>query len=297
MNTRHALSLTISNIGLIVKVFLYTTVLILIGVAVFVSVTDPILEAMDEDIDLADEIREDFDLFFSGNREAGHSLNEGLKIFFSHNSAEITRAVVLYVVIFVLMRLGVSFALVPAAYVLYNKMSSNFNSGFLNAMIAMAGKGALFALTYTAITVPLDILIFIGTYFIASWLFNAINVIGLLIALLIALALYALRISLFGRWIPLTICENMKFADSCKAFFGDFKFSEVKEVYPSFLALLVSVCGIVASTAVFTVGVVPIAIVPAAFVGYNAITLVAYFNETKRKYYIDERIVSPFIRT
>ena len=63
MNTRHALSLTVSNIGLIAKVFLYSTVLILIGVAVIVSVTDPILEALDADIDLADEIREGFNNF------------------------------------------------------------------------------------------------------------------------------------------------------------------------------------------------------------------------------------------
>lgn len=297
MNTRHALSLTISNIGLIAKVFLYSTVLILIGVAVIVSVTDPILEALDADIDLADEIREDFDNFYAGNREAGEALGAGLKTFFSQNSAEIARAVAMYVVIFVLLRLGVSFALVPAAYVLYNKMSSNFNSGFVNAMIAMAGKGALFALTYTVITVPIDIAVFIVCYFLAAWLFNALNIIGFLIAVLVAIAVYALRISVFGRWIPLTICENMKFADSCKAFFGDFRFSAVKEVYPSFLAMLVTVFGIVAATAVYTVGVVPIVIMPAAFVGYNCINLVAYFNETKRKYYIDERIVSPFIRT
>ena len=164
-------------------------------------------------------------------------------------------------------------------------------------MIAMAGKGALFALTYTVITVPIDIVIFVGSYFLASWLFNAFEIIGLVIAIIVAIALYALRISVFGRWIPLTICENMKFADSCRAFFGDFRFSAVKEVYPSFLAMLVFVFGVVASTALFTVGVVPIMIMPAAFVGYNCINLVAYFNETKRKYYIDERIVSPFIRT
>ncbi len=297
MNTRHALSLTISNIGLIAKVFLYSTVLILIGVAVIVSVTDPILEALDADIDLADEIREDFDNFFAGNSGAGAALNAGLKTFFSRNSAEIARAVALYIVIFVMLRLGVSFALVPAAYVLYNKMSSNFNSGFVNAMIAMAGKGALFALTYTVITVPIDMVIFAVCYFLASWLFNALDIVGLVIAVIAAIALYALRMSVFGRWIPLTICENMKFSDSCKAFFGDFSFSAVREVYPSFLAMLVSVFGIVAATAVFTLGVVPIMVLPAAFVGYNCINLVAYFNETKRKYYIDERIVSPFIRT
>ncbi len=297
MNTRHALSLTVSNIGLIAKVFLYSTVLILIGVAVIVSVTDPILEALDADIDLADEIREDFNNFYTGNREAGEALTAGLKTFFSRNSAEIARAVALYIVIFVLLRLGVSFALVPAAYVLYNKMSSNFNSGFVNAMIAMAGKGALFALTYTVITVPIDIVIFVGSYFLASWLFNAFEIIGLVITIIVAIALYALRISVFGRWIPLTICENMKFADSCRAFFGDFRLAAVKEVYPSFLVMLVLVFGVVASTALFTVGVVPIMIMPAAFVGYNCINLVAYFNETKRKYYIDERIVSPFIRT
>ena len=47
MNLRHSLSLTVSNAGLILKVLIYTTVLLLVGFALFSAITEPIIEAVD----------------------------------------------------------------------------------------------------------------------------------------------------------------------------------------------------------------------------------------------------------
>ena len=49
----------LSNAGLILKVLIYTTVLLLVGFALFSAITEPIIEAVDSDVDLLAAIAED----------------------------------------------------------------------------------------------------------------------------------------------------------------------------------------------------------------------------------------------
>lgn len=290
MNLRHSLSITLSNSGLILKVLLYTTVLFLIVFALFTAITEPIIEALGSDVDLMEELEDDIAALFGiGSRRPGGSINE----FLNKNADSLARAAVLYFLLFILLRFGVAFAIVPAGFYIYNKMSANFNCGFINATVSTGGKAALFALTYTALTVPADILILAGCYFLATWLGGAVGIPGVAIALLILIALLALRLSLTARWIPEMISENLKFKDAAKAFFTRYDSAFVKEIYPSMLFLLIFAGGLTLATAVETLGIVPIVVLPAAFVAHTAISMTGYFNVMKRKYYIDERVIDP----
>ena len=46
-----------------------------------------------------------------------------------------------------------------------------------------------------------------------------------------------------------------------------------------------------ASTALFTVGIIPVLMIPFALVVSVALHLVAYYRENDKKYYVDEHIV------
>lgn len=288
MNLRHSLSLTVSNAGLILKVLIYTTVLLLVGFALFSAITEPIIEAVDSDVDLLAELKDDVAALF-GIGHGGGSIDR----FVSENIDSLTRAAILYVLLYVFLRLGVSFATVPVSFYLYNKMSANFNCGFINATVSTGGKAALLALTYTAVTAPTDLAILIGGGFFANWLGGAIGVAGVAIAILVIIALIAFRMSLTARWIPEMIADNLTFKKSVRAFFYRFDWAYVKEIYPSVLFMLIFVGGAVVVTAVETLGIVPIVVLPSAFVTYSAIAMTGYFNVTKRKYYIDERVIDP----
>ncbi len=288
MNLRHSLSLTVSNAGLILKVLIYTTVLMLIGFALFSAITEPIIEAVDSDVDLLQEFEDDVAALL-GIGHGGGSIGE----FVNENVDSLARAAVLYVLLYMFLKLGVAFAIVPVAFYLYNKMSANFNCGFINATVSTGGKAALFALTFTALTAPVDIGILLGGGYLANWLGGALGVAGVAVAVLAVLALVALRMALTARWISEMIAENLNFKKSVKAFFLRYDAMFVKEVYPSLLFMLIFVCGTVCATAVQTLGILPIAVIPASFVLYTAIALTGYFNVAKRKYYIDERVIDP----
>lgn len=287
MNLRHSLSLTVSSVTLVLKVLIYTTVLFLIAFSLFMAITEPIIESFGEDFDLIAEIEEDLGAL------AGQSEGGPLKAFVESNSDDIVRAAVLYVLLFVLIRFGVAFSLIPTAFVFYNKMSTGFNAGFINSTVATGGKAALYALTYTAITVPADIVILVIGYFLTSFLGSAIGVAGLAVAILLTFALGAFRLAMTARWAPEMIAENLKFRRSASGFFNNFDWSYVKEIFPSMLMMLIFVSGIIVTTAVSTFGIIPIVVLPLAFVWYTAISAVGYFNFKKRKYYIDERVIDP----
>ncbi len=287
MNLRHSLSLTVSSATLSLKVLLYTAVLLLIVFALFMAITEPIIESFGEDFDIITELEEDFTALATAGDD------EPLKAFIGSNSDDIVRACVLYVLLFILIRFGVSFSLIPTAFVLYNKMSSGFNQGFINATVATGGKAALYALTYTAVTVPADIIILIAGYFLIGFLASALEAAGVALGILAVFALSALRLSLTARWAPEMIGENLKFSVSVRKFFSNFDWGYVKEIYPSMLIMMVAVSGIIATTAISTIGIIPIFVLPCAFVWYTAISAVGYFNYKKRKYYIDERVIDP----
>ena len=287
MNLRHSLSLTVSSVTLILKVLLYTTVLFLIAFALFMAITEPIIESFGSEFDMIAELQEDF----SAMLQRGD--NGPLQNFISSNSDELVRTVILYILLFLLIRFGVAFSLIPTAFVLYNKMSTGFNQGFINATVATGGKAALYALTYTAITVPMDLIILIIGYYFVGFLVGTIGTVGLAIGTLCTMALAAFRLSLTAGWAPEMIAENLKFSVSVKRFFANFNWNYVKEIYPSILMMFITVRGIVATTAVPTIGIIPIFVLPCCFVWYTAISAVGYFNCKKRKYYIDERVIDP----
>ena len=149
------------------------------------------------------------------------------------------------------------------------------------------------ALTYTAITVPMDLIILIIGYYFVGFLVGTIGTVGLAIGTLCTMALAAFRLSLTAGWAPEMIAENLKFSVSVKRFFANFNWNYVKEIYPSILMMFITVTGIVATTAVPTIGIIPIFVLPCCFVWYTAISAVGYFNCKKRKYYIDERVIDP----
>ena len=69
MNLRHSLSLTVSSVTLILKVLLYTTVLFLIAFALFMAITEPIIESFGSEFDMIAELQEDFSKLKEKKRE------------------------------------------------------------------------------------------------------------------------------------------------------------------------------------------------------------------------------------
>ena len=94
MNLRHSLSLTVSSVTLILKVLLYTTVLFLIAFALFMAITEPIIESFGSEFDMIAELQEDF----SAMLQRGD--NGPLQNFISSNSDELVTTVILYILLF-----------------------------------------------------------------------------------------------------------------------------------------------------------------------------------------------------
>ena len=287
---RHAISLTINNTNLIAKVFIFTAIMMLVCVAIFVAISNPILEALETEFDFFERLKGSFTDYINGVPNAFDIISAQINFFMTQNVAKISFTIVAYVLLFFLFKYFTIFAIAPATFVIYNQMASNYKLGYINAMVSMLGKTALISLIHALITTPVDLIILVGCILLASWLAEGISIFGIIIGLTLMLTLLALRVSATSGWIPTMVCENKKVGVSIKKSFKNIK-EQITRTYSSYLFIVFITFAICMSTAIVTFGVVPMFFYPIAIISMASIALVNYFTVNKQKFYVDERTI------
>ena len=287
---RHAISLTINNTNLIAKVFIFTAIMMLICVAIFMAISNPILEALDTEFDFFEHLKSSLNDYINGVPNAFELLSDQVSFFMNENVAKIAYTIVVYVLLFFLFKYCTVFAMAPATFVIYNQMASNYKSGYANAMVAMLGKTALISLIHSFITTPIDLIIIVGCILLATWLAEGISIFGIIIGLTLMLTLFALRISATSGWLPTMVCENKKVGASIRKSFKNIK-EQINKTYSAYLFIVFITFAICTSTAIVTCGVIPMFFYPVAIITTASTSLIYYFTSHKQKFYIDERTI------
>lgn len=290
MLVRHSLSLTMSNMQLVFKVLLFALIICLIGAALFVTVSDPILRAIGEELNLDDNLRNFTEDIIAGDGAVFNRIINSIDNFTANHPGEVLKAMVLGIILIIVMKLLFALIVSPSAHVINNKMATNFTEGFFHSFMKVGGKGALSAFVYTLISAPIDLIIIAVTYMLGKWMVKGIGLFGIIFACALGLVLITLRMSIMGQWVATLVNENLCFNMQFKR--GIRKgFKLLPKIFPAMLTVNILTFGIIATTFIPTVTIIPIVTIPCFLVCFISIQLIAYYQDNDKKYYIDELII------
>ncbi len=286
MLLKHSLSLTITNVQLVFKVLIYAFVVFFIGSAILVTIADPVLNLIGQNVNLAEFFNAFINDLLKGEGAVFESIINSVDNFATSNPTDLIKVIGLFVALIVAIKYFFAIIVCPVAYVLNHKMATHFTEGFFHAFVNVGFKGIATASLYTLICAPLDILIIVGAFFLGRWLTLGIGLFGMIIAIGVGIILLTLRLSIMGQWVAVFINENIKFSLQFKRGFRA-GIKSIARLFPATLTLVLVEFGIVMTTLVPTFLIIPIVSVPFAIVCFTAIHLVNYYIDNERAYYHD----------
>ena len=288
MIPRYSFSMLGRNLDLVFKVLIYVFVLMLICSALLVSIVNPILDALNSNIDISDRLLATLsDLINREHKNVFQQFIGDLNDVAESISSEIIIAVLLIIMVIFITKFFFALTSVPIGELIYGRMSQNFSVKFHNVLVASLGKAFLYSLIHALVTLVADALIVTIGYYLSKLLFAAIGAYGLSLAAFVFFGLMSARLALLGQWVPQIVGEKKSVT---KAFRDSFRYS-VKyfwKVLPVHFLIMVIGFAVVALTTVFTFGLLPVIVMPIALVLVANLNLVTYFTFNKRKFYVDE---------
>lgn len=293
---KNSVSIFLSNISLIYKLLIFMMIVLIIAVALFIGIIGPVLGNIFSTSDLTTFMQtDDLDnLDKITFKDLFGSLIQDLRGVFDLNKTVIYSTLAWMGLVYLLARFFFTLSHVPIAKVIYDKMSSNFNNGFLAAFIQYSRQAFGYALFSSLISVPLDLLVTLGVVMLGIKLSSVVNIFAIAFSITIIMLYSALRSSLFNQWIPFIIAENLGTVQAFKKCITS-SLTSLKDIFASTLIVYVLVIWATGGGLnLITFGIVPIFIVPFAMVFLNIMYMVKYFNNNNKKYYVDQtRIEDP----
>lgn len=289
MSLRHSLAVTLSNYKLVIKIFIFSAILSLIAMAIFVSIYTPILDAVGAESDFSWGLELASERLLRGDVDIIDDLLHKADAIMSGAGSNFAGALAGSLIMALIIKFLFAFMSVGAGFVIYNKMSARLETKFVNAMVSNLAKALMYALVNAVVTVPVDIGILVAVYYLAK-VMSGMGIVGLIITIFIGILLYSARLAVIGQFIPTMIINGegfvKSFKESCRASVKAFK-----ETYPAMFVLALCVFVAICTTTVPTVGIAPIAILPITIVLYCSFNMIIAFRTREQKYYIDERVI------
>lgn len=288
MIPRYSLTMLGRNFDLVLKVLIYGFVLLLICSALLIAIVNPILNALNSNLDLSGRISDILsDLM---NREHDDIIGrfvQDLGAVLSEISSQIFVAILLIILVVFIAKFFFSLIDVPLSEVIYGRMSQNFSVMFSNVLVSSLGKALLYSLINTAVTVAADTLIAVICYYFLRLMYLAIGPYAISIAALVFFGLLAARMALLGQWVPQIVCEKKSVA---RAFRDSFKtsYKYFWKVMPVMFVVNILMFSMIMTTLILTFGLLPAMAIPFFLIQTATLNLVAYFTYNKKKFYVDE---------
>lgn len=175
----------------------------------------------------------------------------------------------------------------------YGYMSSLTKYGFTNGYVLNFGKATLLNLAKLIISFPINILIWVGAYYLASTLYSSIGVFAIVLTFLLLIVIVALKNTFFAGWVPALIVHGETVFKSLKIGFMAVIRKFIK-TFSSFLILTVGVFILNIFALSFTAGVGLLITLPLTTLVTIILGEVMYFEALGMRYYVDsEHIICP----
>ncbi len=290
MVLRHSFALTLSNVLLVFKVFVYCAIVTCIGAAVFISVSTPILEAVGGEFNLAETVEHLMNDVLKGDGAVFDRILGAMDHLSSQHQNEIVEIVVIGFTLVFLIKLAFNLILPAISYVVNQKMATNYNEGLFHAIAQVGLKGLGFTAVYTLVNVPIDLGVVVLSFYLSKWLTQGLGMFGIIIAVLFAIIVITLRMSVMGQWLSVSTNEDIKFGLQFKRGFRQ-GVKSLKVLFPSLLTLNITAFAVIMVTLIPTFFIIPLVVPPVVLVSFTVMNNVNYYASNTKDFYIDERII------
>lgn len=285
MPINHSFSITMCNFKLVAKLAIFIFILTVIAAALILGIVGPIVQGF------VTELQEDFPI--TPEEVIEHPLNsiKSVVSFFGNYISTHTHFVTTRMLFALLLIMGIKFFLqlpmLPLAKIMHSKMSTGFDIGLINAFVSTIGENLLFSSITALVFTILDGAITIATVYMAVWLLKVFGLVGITISLFVLILLLTIRMSLFCQWLPELV--KSKSRNIFKALALSFK-PATKNFRKNAICIMViniALYACAATTAIWTVGLLPILLLPTFMVLYTALGQTLSFSYHQQKYFVD----------
>ena len=285
MPFKHSLSLFSCNLSLAYKMLLFFFIILIIAAALFVSIVQPVVQGVNETLQVqGTEITKD--LFMENPIKFINDIWETTSDFLKTNSSFIFWQIFYLFLVLMMTRFFISLIFVPVSRIFYKKMTTGYSLNLFPTFISNFPTTIGFAFFSSTIYGIIDIGLFLFSVECFIWIYKLIRITSLLVALLIFVILYAIRMCLFSQWLPLISSgEKNIFKALCKSFSLSKK--GFKTLFPIIFTLIIFYCSLILTTIIPTFALIPVLVFPMFIILVICSYLTIYFNLTRKKYYTD----------
>lgn len=290
MPIKNSISVLFCNFKLVAKFLLFIFIIVLIVSAILIGLVNPIIEGFFKEIqkDL-DVDKDEFvdELVTHPILTIKDLVTNKFINYIKANSALVVQKSLFMWLSFIVAMFCAALPLLPITKILHGKMATGCEMKVLSAFIVTLPQNLLFSLFYAVIWGTLDILIFIGTAFMFTWLIKMTGLIGMPFALLVSAAAFTAKSVVLCQWLP-EICRSDD-KNIFKALAASFKpaFKNFRKNFLCLFSCIIVMASVFLSTIIPTLGLMPILLIPTAMVFFCALNLALNFSFYKQKYFTD----------
>lgn len=296
MEFKYSLSLLFSNMGYVIRIFLWVLFAMLVTACIGAAILVPVFDAFAE----APEVAAAADTFMS---EINEFLDDGMSIrtfiesmptalgdlasAVAGESGLFAGLVFAGIFLYALYSFLVAFSYYPTSYVIKQLMSSNMRMGMASSMALNFKQSVKYAACRISIAVPIDVAL-IAIAILLSWgLFTAIGVFTFPVMLLLGVIVVSLRSAFFGGWLPrLLFVEGESMYTSFGRSLRAVKLN-LKGLMKAFVITFFAAYALMAGLSLPTFGLVAVVVPSIDYFLFRAIELVGYYKFAGMSFYTD----------
>jgi hypothetical protein len=263
-------------------------IIMLIGIAVFFSVLNPIIQGYFE------TVREVFE--FNVEEIISHpilTLKTFLNIFADYievNNSYVNIQLMNIGFLFIGIRFFLYLPMLSVNKIIYSKMTTNYDQGLLNAFISILPQSLIFALVSSVAFGIIDIGLIILLSYVSLQIIKLLGLIAMPISLALFIFVFSLRMTIFCQWLPEIASNDSKkvFTSLLQSFKPTFK--KFKKNYICITVVNIVFVSLMLTSLIPTFGLFPILLIPTLMVFYISMYMALNFSYKNKKYFIDNGV-------
>lgn len=292
MITKNALSVTASNIKLVIKLIVFFLIILVIFFALTVAAINPLREVLAEamhahSIDFGDNIIND------GNIDLGAILSNvsaSVREVMDTNPSQIVYTVLMLCLIFYLIKFLSGLCHLPAAKIIAGQMTTGYTDNFLTTFVANFKSTLLFSFMSSLVFLVIDLPISVFIVYMCALIIPTIGIFAIPIGLFVFSLIYSIRLALLAQWLPRIAVSGEPVAAAFVSSVRDVPYS-FQRYFPGMFIITLSSVILIITTAIFTVALSLLLFMPLTIVLITSFSSVVYCRQIKQNYFVDSNTV------
>lgn len=293
MITKNTLSVTATNLKLVIKLIVFFLIVLVLLFALTVAAINPLLKVLAEALHANDFVFSE-EIANGGSEnllEMLSKLGAAINTVLSSNPSQIVYTVLMLCLVFCIVKFFAGLCVLPTAKIVAGQMTSGYIDNFLTVFVANFKSTLLHSLISTLVFLIIDLPIAVFIIYMCVLIIPSLGIFAIPIGMFVFTLFYSVRLALLGQWLPRVTVSGENVWSGFTSSIRDVPYSFQRYFPGTFIIILTTVI-LLFTTALFTVFLSLLLIIPSAIVTLSAFSTVVYCRQIKQNYFVDtERIV------